>query len=258
MPRPAVRLAGCLMLLGLAACLPQAPRQVSYGEARPTLWGRDVEVETRPAYFAVAPACALVQPVGRRFAAVETGRLVEEALAAHFAARFRRVVPAAQVTAAAHRLALDPARPAHRRHLARQFACPGVLEARPYGADGVYAAVWTQRRVGLAVTLLDARDGTLLWRARHVATHSEGGLPVSPLGAVAELMMTTGFHADPEVPVSLLHDAGRRIAAALPALPQRRGATPDGAGSSDRAVSRDRPGSATIPQVAHPRVPDGE
>jgi hypothetical protein len=246
------------MLLGLAACLPQAPRQVNYGEARPSLWGRDVEVETRPAYFALAPACALVQPAGRRFASGETGRLVEDALAAHFAGRFRRVVPAAQVTAAARRLALDPARPAHRRHLARHFACPGVLDARPHGADGVYAGVWTQRRVGLQVTLLDARDGSLLWRARHVATHSEGGLPVSPLGAVAELVMTTGFHADPEVPVSLLHDATRRIAATLPALPHPPGAAPARPARPERAVSRERPGSATIPRVAHPRAPDGE
>jgi hypothetical protein len=220
--RLALGLLGLLALSG-QACMPVATRQVDYGASGPALVSRDVEVETRAAYYDSAPACAFVRLPRGAFGSTAWQRQVAGALAAHFGPRLGRVVPAHQVRAAARSLALDPARPGHRARLARQLACPAVLQAKPFGGGDLHAGVWTQARVGLAVELRRAGDDALLWRARHVATRSAGGLPLSPLAAAGEVLTTAAFHADPELPPSLLHDATRRLAAALPALPRRVG-----------------------------------
>jgi hypothetical protein len=209
-----------LLALGVQACVPMAPRHVGYGEGRPTLVSRDVEVETREAYYASAPGCAYVHLPADAFGPAERRQRVAGALTAHFGPRLGRVVPADRVRAAARALALDPARPGHRVRLARHLDCPAVLRGAPFGGGDLYAGVWSQARVGLAVELRRAADDALLWRARHVATRSAGGLPLSPLAAAGEAVATAAFQVDPEVPASLLHDAARRLAAALPPLPE--------------------------------------
>jgi len=240
-PRRPRRLAAALLTLlalGAQACVPVAPRLVGYGEARPTLFGRDIEVETRAAYYDSPPTCALIDLPPGAFADPAHDRQVAAALAAHFGARLGSVITVQQVRQAARDLALDPARADHRARLARHLRCPTVLRAEPYGGRDVYAGVWTQARVGLAVELRRAADDTLLWRARHVATRSAGGLPLSPLGAAGEAVAAATFQADPELPASLLHDATRRLAAGLPSFPGRPATT--------RAQSRPRASSAKL------------
>ena len=201
--------------------MPVAPRQVGYGEAAPSLIGRDVEVETRAAYYDTAPACAFAFLPTGAFGGQARRQQVAEALAAHFGPRLGSVVPAQQVRLAERALALDATRAEHRGHLGRHLRCPAVLHAEPFGSGDLYAGVWTQARVGLALELRQADGGQLLWRARHIATRNAGGLPLSPLGAAGEAVAAAAFQADPEVPASLLHDAVRRLAAALPPVPGR-------------------------------------
>jgi hypothetical protein len=259
-------LLAALALTG-AGCLPVAPRQVAYGDADTPLMTRDVEVQTRAAYYTAAPDCAFVLPATRAFGNVARARRVEDALAAHFALRLGHVVPADRVRAAARALAVDPAEPDHRAILARNLGCPAVLKAAPHGGGDLYAGVWSQARVGLAVQLRRAGDDALLWRARHVATRSAGGVPLSPLAAAGELVTTAGFHADPELTPSLLHDAARRLASALPALPTAAGASAPssraaisppsrGPGVSARLTQSGSPTPARIPTPAHVPAPD--
>lgn len=59
-------------------------------------------------------------------------------------------------------------------------------------------------------------DGHMLWRARHVASRSEGGLPLSPVSLVVETFASTQFSSDREVAASVVDDALRRVVATIP------------------------------------------
>lgn len=56
----------------------------------------------------------------------------------------------------------------------------------------------------------------LLWRARHIAERSEGGIPFSPLSVVVDGITSARFAADREIVDSVVDDAVRRIVASLP------------------------------------------
>ena len=78
-------------------------------------------------------------------------------------------------------------------------------------------AAWA---IGLGALLLSCgspeRDGFVVWRARHAATRSEGGLPTSFLSAAVNMFAAGAQHADPDVRLSVADDAVRRIVVSLP------------------------------------------
>lgn len=206
-----------LLLLGLAAgCAPPKPQAVAYGQAAEQPFARDVEVAVSDGFYRDPPRCAVVLPLAGDVRDRMTAHEVESAVAQHLHARLSRVIGPEGRQAAARRLAIDPTHPADQRVLAQALDCPHVVVVRPYGAADVNVIVWSQARLGLELELRRAGEKEALWRARHVATRSEGGLPVSPLSAVGEALFTARFRMDPELAPSLLSDALRRIVATLP------------------------------------------
>ena len=71
-------------------------------------------------------------------------------------------------------------------------------------------------RIGIEVKMVRAGNGQLLWRARHVANRSEGGIPFTPIGVVVDGYSSTRFSADREIIDSVVDDAVRRLVASLP------------------------------------------
>ena len=76
--------------------------------------------------------------------------------------------------------------------------------------------VWSQVGVGLELQLRRSEDDRLLWRARHKARRSEGGLSLSPIGILVDTVFSSRFAADREVAESLADDAVRRMVFPLP------------------------------------------
>lgn len=179
-------------------------------------FGRSVEFEVSRAFYQDPPACAVVMP----FAGTATNDprtvIVEESLARQLSIHLSRVIGPRARERWVRDLAVDLANERDRKTLARASGCGFLLESAPWGEGAVFALFWTQERVGLEVRLLRARDGVLLWKARHVATRSEGGIPLSPLSAVYNILSVGDFKADGDVPVSLVDDATRRMVQTLP------------------------------------------
>ena len=202
--------------LALAACA--ETRYVAYevDEANASPFSRSVAFKVAGAYYRDPPDCAVVMPFladGRRPA---NAAIIENALVRHLSAKVASVVAAAERRRLARALAVDLSRAQGRAALARAAGCGFLVEAAPWGGEGIYALVWTQARIGLDVRMIRARDDRVVWHARHVATRSEGGLPLSPFSAVANALTAARFNADGDVAFSLADDAVRRIFETLP------------------------------------------
>ena len=76
--------------------------------------------------------------------------------------------------------------------------------------------VWSELRLGLEARLFRQRDGVELWKARHVARRSDGGLSFSPFGLVVNAYDANSFSSDGDIVVSVSEDLVRRIIASLP------------------------------------------
>ena len=66
------------------------------------------------------------------------------------------------------------------------------------------------------MSLIRIRDDKVVWQARHVATRSDGGVPLSPASAIVNIFQAASFQGDGDVNFSLADDAVRRIVKTLP------------------------------------------
>jgi hypothetical protein len=64
--------------------------------------------------------------------------------------------------------------------------------------------------------MLRAADGHVLWKARHIADRSDGGLPLSPIGIAVDTFTSAQFSSDREISESVVDDAVRRLVRSLP------------------------------------------
>ena len=64
--------------------------------------------------------------------------------------------------------------------------------------------------------MLRATDGHVLWRARHIANRSDGGIPLSPIGIAVDAFSSAQFSSDREIAESVVDDAVRRLVRSLP------------------------------------------
>ena len=79
-----------------------------------------------------------------------------------------------------------------------------------------FALIWARLSIGLEVQLTRASDGRLLWKARHTASRSQGGITLSPLGAATHMVEAAALTSDADQATSLVADLTRRIVATLP------------------------------------------
>lgn len=100
---------------------------------------------------------------------------------------------------------------------ARVRSCPYALVADLIAQDNAYFLVWSRKRIGIRVRLIRADDKEELWSAQHIASRSEGDLPLDPFGAIVTVFRTKDFADDKDVVPSMVDDALRRIFASFPA-----------------------------------------
>ena len=177
---------------------------------------RSVAYEVTPAFELSAPDCVIVLPLGEKEVSSDRGRAVERALARYLYEKVDRVVGPRERDDAANRLGVDARSTDGMEHILRHFRCDYAVRSAPIGDHGVYALVWAQARVGLQVQLEHGRRGTVMWRARHVATRSDGGLPFSPVAVVVNAFRAARFQGDHEEFDTLIDDAARRILRTFP------------------------------------------
>ncbi len=201
----------------LSSC--QSVSYVDYNsapEVTDTSLSRSVAYEVTPAFELSPPNCVVVLPFGGKEMSSGRGHAVERALARYLFEKVDHVVGPLARDHVAEVQGIDARSSDGMELLLRHFRCDYVIRSTPVGDNGVYALVWAQARVGLQVQLEHGRRGTVLWRARHVATRSDGGLPLSPLGVAANMFWAARFQSDREEYKTLTDDAARRIMRTFP------------------------------------------
>ena len=205
----------------LAAMLLAACTQTQYvayddnkNEVNP--FSRTVEFDLSRKFYRDPPECAVVLPFTVEGKRHPYASVIEESLARHLTAKMSRVIGPAERHGLTRNLAVDLSHPGDRKVFARSTRCRGFIEAKPWGGESIYAVFWTQSRIGLDVSIGLADDDAVVWRARHVATRSDGGFPLSPFSAAFSLFEATRLSTDGDVSFSLVDDAVRRIVKTLP------------------------------------------
>lgn len=212
------RFIAIISLMLLAGCAETSYVGFQRGGVSPDLFTRQVEFEVSKAFYREPPACVIVLPFTSTNRKQRWGwpRIVEGALARQLSGKVTRVIGPNERDQLIRRLSVDLSRSGDRRVLANQARCEFFAQAKPWGEGSVYAVFWAQTRVGLEVKMMRSDDDNVVWQARHEATRSGGGLPLSPLSIATKSFMATRFNADGDVPLSLLDDALRRMVNTIP------------------------------------------
>jgi len=212
-----VRLAATLSpAVLLAACVNTEYVDWGGAENEPPVGPRQVEYVLDNEFYRDPPFCAVVLPVRVDGRPVAFSGVIERTLARHLAGRLDRVIGPRERDHLEQKLAVDLTDEGGRRLFARLQRCGHLVEAEPWRDGDTYALFWSEARIGLDVRMRRARDGFVVWRARHTATRSEGGLPTSFLSAAFNMFAAGAQHADPDVRLSVADDAVRRIVVSLP------------------------------------------
>ncbi|MBT3360161.1 MAG: hypothetical protein HN403_11100 [Rhodospirillales bacterium] len=177
---------------------------------------RKVGFEVARTFYEDPPQGAVVAPFEGAEKIGGRARVIEESLARQLSARVDRVIGPGPRDRMVRSFAVDLSNPRDRKSFASSARCGYLVESRPWGGDSVFALFWTQERIGLDISMVRIIDGAVVWKARHIATRSEGGLPLSPFSAVYNLATVGQFKMDGDVAISLVDDATRRIVATLP------------------------------------------
>ena len=205
-------------LMLLSACT--ETRYVDYQDQAGSsqTFNRQVEFKVDKSFYQDPPDCVVVLPSlsSNKEQNNKHDRLVGDALARQLSIKINRVIGPSERDRLVRQLGLDISNPADRVVLTRQSRCRFFVQAKPWGPSSVNGVVWSETRVGLEVLVTRAQDNILLWQARHVATRSGGGIPLSPFSIVTNIVMAARFNADGDVPLSLIDDALRRMISTLP------------------------------------------
>ena len=94
--------------------------------------------------------------------------------------------------------------------------CQYVVLTELTTQDETYLMAWSRKRIGIWVRLVHTENGEELWSAKHIASRSEGNVPLDPLAAAVTVFRTTDFDSDGDILPSLLDDAMRRTFSTLP------------------------------------------
>lgn len=177
---------------------------------------RQVEYVLDNEFYRDPPYCAVVLPAEVNGRPLAFSGVIEQTLARHLTARLDRVIGPRERDQRARSLAVDIGDERDRQLFARLSRCGHYVQAQPWRDGDTYALFYAEARIGLDVRMIRARDGFVVWRARHVATRSEGGLPTSFISAAVNAIYAGAQHADPDVRLSVADDAVRRIMLSLP------------------------------------------
>ncbi len=210
-------------MISLAACtetrIALYQQRVS-ADASITPYRRLLEVAIDHQFFEDRPDCVLLLPMAGSARQSPFGQLVEDYLALHLGFRFIRVVHGHDRDRISTHAGIDLIDPADRQRFHENAACGYEIAFQLIQARADFVLVWAQLSLGLEARLTRSRDGKVLWKARHIATRSEGGIAVSPFAAVSSAVKATALMSDGDQMVSLVADLTRRIAGTLPSRNQ--------------------------------------
>ncbi len=201
--------------LGAAGCTKTSYGSYDHEPAAVAFLERRVAVEIERAFFASPPDCTVILPT-RGGLDSETAAVIERSLGRHLGQRLPRVIGPLSRRRLERAGGFDLSDPVDWSDFSRQTGCDTVLESEAHAVQAEFYLVWAEHRADLEVTLRRIADGMVLWRARHLAGRSDGGLPVGAVSLTISAVEAGRFHGDADILPSLIDDTVRRITASLP------------------------------------------
>jgi hypothetical protein len=177
---------------------------------------RQVDFHLGRAFYDTPPACVMVVPTEIKNVPRQLTQTIQETVARHLITRVDRIIDARRVVGEARTRIYDPANSADRQRLARALNCDTYAEIDTDGVDSVFALVWTDISVNIRLTLSRVRDGAIIWRGRHRARRSDGGMPLTLLGVGAGTFAAGRLAGDTDALPSMIDDSVRRMMVSLP------------------------------------------
>jgi hypothetical protein len=178
---------------------------------------RTVNFYVNPAFREDPPRCVLVLPSQGIGNPGFTGR-IEKALVRHLSDNFLRVVSGSARDGAVTKLAFDMAIPADRRDFSQAINCDTVFEYKILKPRHANMLFWSEIRIGLEARLIRQRDELELWKARHIARRSDGGVSFSPLGLAVNAYDANALSSDGDAVESVTEDLVRRLMKSMPLI----------------------------------------
>ncbi len=212
---------GCLKYLLLIplsllpGCSYTEHKPFNEAESTSSNFSRIVHSNLNPEFEKAPPKCVVVfQPysVGNS----DFAKRIENVLIRHLSGKFLRVIGGPERDLKAIRHGFDLTFPADRINLSEVLECGAFLEFQLLRPKHSYFVVWSELKIGLEARLFRQSDGVELWRARHIARRSEGGVSISPVGLAVNAYQANRFSSDDDVIGSVSDDLVRRLMASLP------------------------------------------
>jgi len=203
-----------VFMVVLSACV-TAPQYRDVRKEGEDLRATDVNYQILRPFYRDPPDCVVVMKT-KAETSVSLAKPVAVALARHLGQKVDRVIFPRKRRELEKRLGLDLTGLADRQRFARQTRCRFYAVAQLYDAGDEYAGVFARKYVGVRVGLKRISDDALLWQAAHTVWRADGGVPLSPFGALSGLASAAMFKTDQEILPSLLDDVMRRLVRTLP------------------------------------------
>ena len=178
-------------------------------------FSRTVHFELSPDLEEKPPKCVVVFPPYSNMN-TELASRIEKSIIRYIAEKVPRVISGRDRNLKANLLAYDLRVPRDRKEFAGSEHCESFLEYNVYQPDHSYMLIWSERKIGLEVKLFRQTDGAELWKARHIARRSDGGLSFSPFGIAMNAYEANNFAMDEDITASISDDLVRRILTTLP------------------------------------------
>lgn len=209
---------GLALIFLLSACM--QPAYKKYNGADTTteeINALDVTYQLLPAFDQSLPDCVFVLETQEEFES-GMGLSVARALARHMGEKVDRVIFPRVRERISRKQGLDLSHEKDRQHFAARQRCGYAVIAELYDLGDDYAVIFARKYLGLKIELRRIRDHQLLWQAAHTVWRADGGVPLSPLGAIGGIAQAAALNQDREALESMIDDALRRILRTLPAV----------------------------------------
>ncbi len=211
-------LSGCLLLILLiliSGCSRTEYKPYGDNQSSSVNLSRTVQFHLNPEFEKNPPKCVVVfQPYSIGNAALL--RRLEITVVRHLSVKFPRVIWGNSRDLKAAGYSFDLSIPIDRKAFARSANCESVFEFQILKPIHTYLFVWSKVELGLEAKLFRRHDGTELWKARHIAMRSDGGVSLSPFGLTANALEANMLSSDPDVFESVMGDLVRRVMKSIP------------------------------------------
>jgi hypothetical protein len=181
------------------------------------LMDRQVSYWIDPRFHETFPRCVLVLMHSRDHER-DINNLIMQAFERYLGEIFETVIGFRKAKTLSRTLAIDFFNQKDRILLAKRAECKFYAEIDIENIEDQFALIWAKRSIKLSIKLTHATTGEIVFKAKHIAQRSNGGLPLSAIGVPISITQAAMVRGDPETFHSLADDAARRMLLPLPSF----------------------------------------